>query len=127
MLNPLFSDLTYKIRGCFFTVYNGLGTGHKENIYERALAKELVKVGLKFVEQKSLDVLYDGEKIGVYKPDFVVDDKIILEIKANEINFWKFEKQLVYYLKNTGYKLGFIVNFGSRPLLIKRKILDGTG
>ena len=125
MFNPLYSDLTYKIRGCFFAVYNNLGTGHKEIIYERALVKEFKKSELRFQEQKSLEVMYDGEKIGVYIPDFIVEDKIIVEIKANEINFIKFEKQLIYYLKNTGYKIGFVVNFGASPLVIRRKILDG--
>lgn len=125
MLNPLYSDLTYKIRGCIFIVYNNLGTGHKEVVYQRALEKEFQKAGLNFEPEKRLPVIYDGEKIGEYIPDFVVDYKVIVEIKANEINFLKFEKQLVYYLKNTGYKMGLIVNFGASPLTIRRKILDG--
>lgn len=126
MLNPLYLDLTYKIRGCIFTVYNNLGTGHKEVVYRRALSIEFEKSRLKFEREKRLEVVYGGEKIGEYVPDFVVDEKIILELKANEINFLKFEKQLVYYLKNTGYKLGLIANFGTSPLVIKRKIIDGS-
>ena len=103
-----------------------MGTGHKEIIYQKALAKEFDKAGLKYEREKRLAVNYDGEKLGDYIPDFVVENKIIIELKANEINFWKFEKQLVYYLKNTGYKLGLLVNFGSNPLVIKRKIIDGS-
>lgn len=124
MLNPLYSNLTYKVRGCIFAVYNGLGTGHKEVVYQRALEKELKKADINFEREKRLSVVYDGEKIGEYIPDFVIDEKKILELKANEINFWKFDKQLVYYLKNTGYKLGFLINFGASPLVIKRKIID---
>lgn len=126
MLNPLYADLTYQIRGCIFAVANNLGTGHKEIIYQKALAKEFEKIGLKYEREKRLAVVYDGEKIGDYIPDFVVEEKVIIELKANEINFWKFEKQLLYYLKNTGYKLGLLVNFGSSPLIIKRKIIDGS-
>ncbi len=124
MLNPLYSDLTYKIRGAIFTVYNQLGFGHKEIIYQRSLEKEFNKLSIKFASYKELNVYYDGEKVGTYKPDFIIDNKVILEIKANEINFSKFERQLLYYLKATGYKLRLIVNFGQEKVIIKRKIWE---
>jgi len=120
--NFLYEDLSYKIRGCVFDVYNALGFGHKEVIYQEALAIELKKKNIAFEKEKILPVIYENKKIGVYKPDFVIEDKIIIEIKAVPIMPKSFEAQLTYYLKGTNYKLGFIINFGSTKLDIRRRI-----
>lgn len=118
----LYPDLSYKVRGCFFKVYNVLGFGHKESVYHKALAKEFNNSKLKYEEEKNLQVSYRGEKVGNYRPDFVIENIIIIEIKALEYINKIHEMQLLHYLKSTGYKLGFLVNFGSRKLDICRRI-----
>lgn len=120
----LYKELTYKIRGALFEVYNTLGPGFKEIVYQRALAKEFQLQGILYEEKKKIPVIYKGEKVAVYEPDFIVDGKIIIEIKAepqlNKINL----VQLYYYLKGTEYKVGLIVNFGGTELEIKRRVFD---
>lgn len=118
----LYKDLSYKIRGCVFKVYNKLGFGHKENVYQKALAIELKKTDLNFEKEKTLPIFYENKKIGTYRPDFVIDDKIIVEIKAVPFMPKTYETQLIYYLKSTKFKLGFLINFGSKNIEIKRKI-----
>ena len=118
----LYQNLTYKIRGLIFKVYNELGFGHKEMIYQRALRHELSKNDVPFEQEKPLDVIYDSIKVGTYRPDFVVDGKILIELKALPILPKASETQLIYYLKGTSFKLGLLVNFGSSKLIIKRKI-----
>ena len=118
----LYEKLTYKVRGCIFNVYNQLGFGHKENVYSRALAIELSKNKISFAQEHPLDVIYDGQKVGVYRPDFIVDGKILLELKSVPFLSKASAIQLIYYLKGTNFKLGLLVNFGSSRLEIRRKI-----
>jgi GxxExxY protein len=118
----LYSELSYKIRGCAFKIYNNLGFGHKENVYQRALGIEFEKAGLSFEIEKSLPVFYENKKIGTYRPDFIVDNKIIIEIKSVPFMPKTYETQLIYYLKSTNFNLGFLINFGSKDIQIKRKI-----
>ncbi|MBU1180492.1 GxxExxY protein [Patescibacteria group bacterium] len=118
----LYEEETYKIRGSIFNVYNTLGFGHKEDVYQKALSIEFKKNNIKFEEQKSLNIIYNSEKVGNYRPDFIADDKIIIEIKATEFTLDKFKKQLKYYLSGTNYQLGLLVNFGSSKLEIHRII-----
>jgi len=118
----LYEDLTYKIRGCAFKVYNSLGFGHKESIYQKALEIELKKEGLNTEKEKILNISYDGKKVGIYRPDFVVESKIIIEIKAVELLPKSSEAQLVYYLKGTNFSLGFLINFGACKLDIRRRV-----
>ncbi|MFC1727800.1 GxxExxY protein, partial [Patescibacteria group bacterium] len=120
--NFLYEDLTYKIRGAMFAVHNRLGSGHKEVVYQKALAKEFKGQGIPFEKEKSLKVKYKNEKVGVYKPDFIVDGKVIIEMKAVPFLSKKDESQLSYYLKGTPYNLGLLVNFGSKKLDIRRRI-----
>ncbi len=118
----LFGDLTYQIRGCIFAVKKELGLGHKENIYQRVLEKEFNKKGLIFEKEKVLDVRYNNEKVGVYRPDFIIENKIILEIKALP-SLGRFEKQQIWhYLKSTDYQLALLVNFGRNDVQIERII-----
>lgn len=118
----IFADLTYKIRGAIFNVYNILGPGHKEPVYEKALIKEFTINKIPFKTEIPLDVNYRGEKVGNYRPDFVIDNRIILEIKATEFVPKIFEQQLIRYLKTTNFKVGLLVNFGQQKLFIKRLI-----
>ena len=118
----IYADLTYKIRGCVFDVYNSLGFGHKESVYQKALGKEFKDKEIPFEREKSIDVNYKEIKVGNYRPDFVVGNKIILELKSVGFMPVVFEKQLSQYLKTTEYKLGLLINFGAPKLEIRRVI-----
>lgn len=118
----LYEDLTYRIRGAAFTVHRELGSGHKEQVYQKALAKEFTARGIPFETEKILDVIYKNEKVGVYKPDFIVDDKVLIELKAVPFLPKHAEAQLSHYLRGTPYKLGLLVNFGAKSLEIRRRI-----
>lgn len=120
--NFLYEELSYKIRGCVFKVYNTLGFGHKEKIYREALETEFKNSGINFDKEKALPVIYNGKKVGIYKPDFIIDNKIIVEIKAVSFMPKHNETQLTYYLRGTNYKLGFLINFGSHKLDICRRV-----
>lgn len=118
----IYEDLTYKVRGAIFKVYNELGFGHKESVYCKALAIEFNKQEIPHKEEPRLEIKYDGVNVGVYVPDFLIDDKVIIEMKSVDFLPKEAEKQLVYYLKGTSYRLGFLVNFGGSKLEIIRKI-----
>lgn len=120
----LYEDLTYKVRGILFQVRKNLGLGHKEQVYHNALEIEFQKAGLNFQSKKNIPIVYEGKNIGMYQPDFVLDDKILLELKAlPEIGKPQTE-QLWSYLKGCDYKLALLVNFGSKDLEIKRVVYD---
>ncbi|MEK9201398.1 MAG: GxxExxY protein [Patescibacteria group bacterium] len=120
----LYEDLSYKIRGAAFGIYNILGSGHKESEYQNAFAQHLDKIGVAYVKEKHIAVTYENKKVGSYQPDFVIDNKIIVEIKALPF-VGRIEKaQVQYYLKNSSYRLAMIVNFGSSPIHIERIIYD---
>ena len=126
MADLLYADLTYKIRGCAFTVYNKLGFGHMESIYHKALSIEFKNNNIQFTEETPLNITYEGEKVGIYRPDFVIDKKIIIEIKAIEYMNKDSETQMTYYLKGTNFKLGLLINFGSNRIDIRRRIWSGS-
>ena len=119
----LYKELSYKLVGCFYKVYNTLGPGHKEDIYHNALKIEFDKQGIKYVSKKKLKIEYEGKEVGVYEPDFIVEDKIIVETKSVLHMPKVYELQLYYYLKGAKYKLGYIVNFGSEKIDIRRRIV----
>ena len=116
----LYEDESYKIRGACFQVYNTLGGGIKEKIIERALSAELRKQGMGEGHQFRVEMSYLGEKIGVYIPDLVIDNKIMIELKSKPFLTSEDEKQFWGYLKGSPYKLGFLINFGPQKLTIKR-------
>ncbi len=115
-------DLSYKIRGACFNVHNILGGGHKEGIYQKALAIEFEKSGIKFEREKSLTISYENENIGVYRPDFIVNGEIVLELKAIDFMPKDCEVQLLHYLKSTKLPLGFLINFGPKKVDIRRRV-----
>jgi GxxExxY protein len=120
--NLLFEDLTYKIRGAIFKIKKELGLGHKEKIYQNALEQEFIKSKINFEKEKSININYDNKKIGVYRPDFVVEDKIIVELKKLPF-VGKFEKdQVWHYLKGSKYQLALLVNFANDDVQIQRFI-----
>jgi GxxExxY protein len=116
----LFEDLTYKLRGCVFKVYNTIGKGHKESVYKKALEEEFKKQGLVYKSEPKIDVTYEDKLVGVYRPDFIIEDKIILEIKVKDFLTNEDEFQVYSYLKATKYKLSLLINFGFKKLEIKR-------
>lgn len=117
----LHSDLTDKIIKCFYKVYNTLGYGFLEKVYEKALCIELDKLGLEIKQQHPISVYYENQLIGEYYADIVVDDKVIIELKAIESFKDVHGNQLLNYLKATEIEIGLLLNFGIRPE-VKRKI-----
>lgn len=106
------NDISYKIRGAIFNVYNNLGPGLLESAYEIALRIELEKMGCKVQTQVCLPIVYEGVTIpNAYRIDMLVEDKVIVELKAVASVQEVFFSQLMTYLKLTGKKLGILVNF----------------
>ena len=108
------NELSYKIRGAIFKVYNELGPGLLESVYEAALCYQLRKEDLKVDNQVKVNVVFDGQILPVdYRIDILVDDKVIIELKSVETLLPVHHKQLLTYLKLTKKKLGLLVNFNS--------------
>jgi GxxExxY protein len=122
----LYKDLTYKIIGALYAVHKELGSVHKETIYHKAVAIELTNRNIAFIEEKSIEVKYKGKKIGLYRPDFIIEDKVILEIKVAPMITKAMQDQVYYYIKGTKYKLVLLANFGTAKVGIKRLIYTGN-
>jgi len=116
-------DLTYKIRGAIFEVNRILGHGFLEKVYENALMIELKEKGLKAESQVPISVQYKKKEIGEYFADIVVEDEVILELKAVESLQKIHEAQLLNYLNATDFKVGFLVNFTHPKAAIRRFVL----
>jgi GxxExxY protein len=111
----LYSELTAKIIRIFFRVYNELGYGFLERVYHNALIFELTKEGLLCESQKRIKVYYGGSEVGEYFPDIIVNDLVILELKAAENLVYENECQLINYLRATDIEVGLLLNFGKKP------------
>jgi GxxExxY protein len=124
---PAFSgkqaNLTDKVLKAFFKVYNTLGYGFAERVYENALVIELKKLGLQVEKQKEITVYYEGEVVGDYVADIVVNGVVMLELKAVRTLTEDHEAQLLNYLKATPVEVGLLLNFGVKPEH-RRKIFD---
>lgn len=120
----LYPDLSYKVRGAIMSVSNKYGKGLKESIYQKALAEEFDKLGIQYQQQKRITIysFETGLPLGTYIPDFIVDEKIILEIKATDFVIPKDVQQQLSYLKASKFELGFLANFNTPQLYIKRSI-----
>jgi GxxExxY protein len=101
-----------------------MGSGFVENVYEKCLIIELLKTGLLIEAQKAISVFYDGENVGEFIADIIVNDTVILELKAVKQLAKAHEVQLVNYLTATGKPVGLLINFGENKVEIKRKIKD---
>ena len=117
--------LTEKIIKAFYHVYNELGYGFLEKVYENALMIEFKKNGLPAVQQSPVNVIYENEIIGQYSADIIVENKIIIEIKAKKKLIPQDEAQLLNYLKATDKEVGLLVNFGPKPEF-SRKVFDNS-
>jgi GxxExxY protein len=118
----IYQETTSVILKCFYQVYNTLGFGFLEKVYENALFLELKNHGLNCQKQLPITVYYHGNPVGDYYADIVVENKIIIELKATESLAEEHEHQLINYLKATNIEIGLLLNFGREPQ-IKRKIL----
>ena len=108
------SDITEKIIKCFYKVYNALGYGFLEKVYENAMFIELRRLGLFVQKQKQITVYYEEEKVGEYYADLIVSESVILELKAAESLCEEHEFQLINYLKATEIKVGLLLKFWKR-------------
>jgi GxxExxY protein len=114
-------ELTEKIIGCAMKVHSTLGPGFLESVYQKALAHELGKAGLKVECEKPITVQYDDVPVGDFSADMLVEDRVMLELKANQALAPANEVQLVNYLTATGIEIGLLLNFGAERLEFKRK------
>ena len=111
------NDITYKVRGAVFEVYNILGPGLLESTYEAALAYEFDKLGLKYQTQVPINVLYKGKNLGLgYRMDMLIEDILVLELKSVDILNDIHKKQLHTYLKLSNKPLGLLINFNTTNL-----------
>ncbi len=123
MNNLLHKELSNKIIKCFYNVYNHLGFGFLEKVYENALLIELRKNMINAEKQRSIKVFYEKHIVGEYYADIIVEDKIILELKAANSLVEEHELQLINYLKATDVEIGLLLNFGKKPEF-RRKIFS---
>lgn len=118
----LYRKLSYKIRGILYDIRNKYGPGHKENVYSNLIEESCKLEKIYYDREKRINIYSDETKkiIGIYIPDFVIEDKIILEIKASrELNRYD-HQQIYHYLRNSQHELGLLINFGTPELYIKR-------
>jgi len=120
----LYKELSYIIQGCCFEIRKGYGPGQKESIYVNLLKECLEDKKISVEKEKSIKIYSSksGKVIGTYRPDLVVANKIPIEVKSSRITVKQNEKQLYYYLRNSEYELGYLINFGTPRLYIKRII-----
>lgn len=119
------TELTEQIIQMFYKVYNTLGHGFLEKVYENAMFHELTSMGFDVRRQHPINVFYDGVQVGNYYADLIVDGLVILELKAVEIICDEHEYQLINYLKATDMEVGLLLNFGKKPQF-KRKVFSNS-
>ena len=118
----LYPELSYQIVGILFEVFNELGYQYQEKYYQRAISRSLKQLNIPFSEQIGVPILFKGQRIGRYVFDFLIDGKIVLEIKRGDRFTPQDIKQTVAYLKRSGLKLGILARFSSKGLKFKRII-----
>ncbi len=121
MMEYLHSDITQQVIKAYYNVYNKLGYGFLEKVYENAMVIELKSMGLKVEQQVKIKVFYNGQEVGYYIMDIVVENIVGVEIKACEALCAEHTYQLINYLKASQIEVGLLLNFGKDPE-IKRKI-----
>ena len=116
MSNLIYEEESYLIRGACIEVHKEMGSGYPEAVYQECLEREFQVRDIPFQSQPELIIHYKGEQLRqTYKPDFICFGKIIVEIKGVSKIHPEHQAQIINYLKATGFKLGFLVNFGSHP------------
>lgn len=121
----LYADLTEKIIGLAYEIQNQYGSGQKESVYQNALAEKLTREKISFKRECPINILSldSGNRLGTHRLDFVVDEKVIIEVKAVKFTPSKLEQQLYAYLRNSPYEVGLMINFGSPKVFVRRIIL----
>jgi GxxExxY protein len=119
----LHEDITDKILKAFYKINNSLGYGFLEKVYENAMEIELQNIGCRVTKQKNIKVFYENKEVGDYYADLLVNDLVIVEIKASESLRKEHEAQLINYLKATDIEIGLLLNFGKKAEF-KRKIFE---
>ena len=119
-----YEELTKNIIGCTFRVYNKMGFGFLESVYEKCLLIELRKVGITFKAQHPIRVYYDNKEVGEYFADVFVESCVIVELKSVKRVVKAHEIQLVNYLTATKKDVGLLINFGEKKVEIKRKVRE---
>lgn len=121
----LYQQESYLIRGACFAIYKKFRNSQKESVYQKSLAEELKIAGLIVEREKQLPIYHLGIKVGVYTPDLLVNNSIIVELKAKPFLHKDDIQQFWHYLKNSEFRLGFLVNFGeSHGVKIIRRVYD---
>jgi len=122
MSNLLYRKLSYALQGAFFNVDKAFGYAFKESVYHNALAEELRQNNINIISQKRINIFCRNKKVGVYVPDLIIDDAIVVEIKCKPRLTIEDVRQFWHYLKGSEYKVGYLVNFGhsGRVELIRR-------
>jgi GxxExxY protein len=121
------TELTKKIIGCAFKVYNKLGFGFLESVYEKSLLFELQREGLHAKAQEPIKVYYDNMVVGDFVADIIVNNKVLVELKSVIKLNKAHEVQLVNYLTATKIDIGLLINFGEEKVEVKRKVRELTG
>jgi GxxExxY protein len=122
---PVPKELIDIILSCFYQVYNDLGYGFLERVYQNALYYALIDAGLKCETEKLIKVYHNGRVVGDYRADLLVEDSVLLELKASEELSSADEKQLINYLKATTIEVGYLLNFGRKPRF-SRKVFSNS-
>jgi GxxExxY protein len=119
----IYKDEGFKIIGCFYAVYNTLGPGFLESVYQEALEKEFIKSNIPYKKEQKVEVFYDDDKLKKYfKADFICYENIIVEVKAQKFITASDIDQVINYLNATKLKLAYLVNFGAPKIYFKRLI-----
>ena len=120
--NLIYPELSYKIIGVAFDIFNDLGFGHIEIYYQRAFAKKLEKLGISFEREKRFSICYEGDIIGTYILDFLIDNKLVVELKVRPKIGYTHIKQVVSYLRSANLKLAIIIYFTKEGVKYRRII-----
>lgn len=124
MINLIYEEESYRIRGAIYELYSIVGSGFLEAVYQECLYKELERRKIPFLQQPEISLEYKGFRLKqTYKPDFICFDKIVIELKAVKILIDDHRAQIHNYLKISGIELGFLVNFGHHPKVEIERVL----
>ena len=122
MVDIVEKDLSYQIVQAAYEVFNGLGPGFGEDIYEEAMVIVLKKYSHEVEQQKRVKIYFQGHEIGLHKIDLIVDRRVILELKATAEIAQVYKQQALSYLKATGLQIALVINFGAHRLQVARVV-----
>jgi GxxExxY protein len=124
MIEIIYPELSYQIVGLLYNVYNNIGGGYQEKYYQQAVKRELLVNRIPFLEQVRADINYKGQQLGKYYLDFMIDHKLVLELKVNPFFSVRDITQVLNYLKQANLKLGILASMNRNNVMFKR-ILKG--